>query len=40
METYNKYDVLSLEELFLQLADFIKNENVTSALRAYDIIKK
>jgi DNA polymerase elongation subunit (family B) len=35
METYNKYDVLSLEELFLKLADFIKNEKVTSALRAY-----
>jgi uncharacterized protein YprB with RNaseH-like and TPR domain len=35
METYNKYDVLSLEELFLQLAEFIKNEKVSSALRAY-----
>jgi DNA polymerase elongation subunit (family B) len=35
METYNKYDVLSLEELFLQLADFIKNEKVASALRVY-----
>lgn len=36
MEKYNKYDVLSLEELFLQLADFIKNEKVASALRAYN----
>lgn len=35
METYNKYDVLSLEELFLQLADFIKNEKVASVLRVY-----
>ena len=35
METYNKYDVLSLEELFLQLAEFIKTEKVTAALRAY-----
>lgn len=35
MEKYNKYDVLSLEELFLQLAEFIKNTKVASALRAY-----
>jgi hypothetical protein len=35
METYNQYDVLSLEELFLQLAEFIKSEKVASALRAY-----
>jgi DNA polymerase elongation subunit (family B) len=35
MELYNKYDVLSLEELFLKLSEFIKNEKVASALRAY-----
>lgn len=35
MEIYNKYDVLSLEELFLRLSKFIKNEKVASALRAY-----
>lgn len=36
MEKYNKYDVLSLEELFLELAEFVKNERVASALRAYN----
>lgn len=36
MEKYNKYDVLSLEELFLQLSEFIKNERISSALRAYN----
>lgn len=35
METYNQYDVLSLEELFLELSVYIKNEKVASALRAY-----
>lgn len=35
MELYNKYDVLSLEELFLKLSEFIKTEKVASALRAY-----
>lgn len=35
MEIYNKYDVLSLEELFLNLSEYIKNEKVASALRAY-----
>jgi DNA polymerase elongation subunit (family B) len=40
METYNKYDVLSLEELFLKLSEFIKTENVTSALRAYSLVKE
>lgn len=35
MEKYNKYDVLSLEELFLELAEYIKNEKITSVLRAY-----
>lgn len=35
MEVYNKYDVLSLEELFLNLADFVKSSIVASALRAY-----
>lgn len=34
MEKYNKYDVLSLEELFLILSRFVKNEKVTRALRA------
>ena len=36
MEKYNKYDVLSLEELFLKLAEYIKNTKVASALRAYN----
>jgi uncharacterized protein YprB with RNaseH-like and TPR domain len=35
MEKYNKYDVLSLEELFLKLSEFVKNEKIASALRAY-----
>lgn len=35
MEVYNKYDVLSLEELFLNLSEFVKNSVVASALRAY-----
>jgi uncharacterized protein YprB with RNaseH-like and TPR domain len=35
MEKYNKYDVLSLEELFLKLAPFSKTIKVTSALRAF-----
>jgi uncharacterized protein YprB with RNaseH-like and TPR domain len=36
MEKYNKYDVLSLEELFLELSEFIKSEKISSALRAYN----
>lgn len=40
MEVYNQYDVLSLEELFLNLATFIKTKNVASVLRAYDIREK
>lgn len=36
MEHYNKLDVLSLEEVFLQLAKYAKNNKlVTSALRNY-----
>lgn len=35
MEIYNKYDVLSLEELFINLSEYVKNEKVASALRAY-----
>jgi hypothetical protein len=35
MEKYNKLDVLSLEELFLKLAEYDKSEVVTSALRTY-----
>jgi hypothetical protein len=35
MEIYNKYDVLSLEELFLELAEYVRNEKVASVLRAY-----
>ena len=40
MEKYNKYDVLSLEELFLVLSEFTRTEVVTSALRAYNIIRE
>lgn len=35
MEKYNKYDVLALEELFLGLSEYVKNEKIASALRAY-----
>jgi len=35
MELYNKYDVLSLEELFLQLSEYVKSSVVSSVLRAY-----
>lgn len=37
MEKYNKYDVLSLEELFLNLSGFCKNTRVAAALRAYKL---
>jgi uncharacterized protein YprB with RNaseH-like and TPR domain len=36
MKKYNKYDVLSLEELFLKLSQYVKNEKISSALRAYN----
>lgn len=35
MEKYNKYDVLSLEELFLELSEYVINDKIASALRAY-----
>jgi hypothetical protein len=35
MEKYNKYDVLSLEELFTILAPYCKQEKVTEAFRHY-----
>jgi hypothetical protein len=39
MEKYNKFDVLSLEELFVKLAKFDKSEAVTSAMRTYNASK-
>lgn len=37
MEKYNKLDVLSLEELFLELSKYVKNnKTVAAALRAYE----
>ena len=35
MKTYNNFDVLATEELFLNLAKFDRTEVVTSAVRAY-----
>jgi len=41
MESYNRLDVLSLEELFLVLSKYVKNnKNVASALRVYNQKKK
>lgn len=38
METYNRLDVLSLEELFLKLAPYVKNnKNVAATLRVYNV---
>lgn len=37
MEKYNKKDVIALEEVFLKIAKYVKNnKTVTSALRAYE----
>jgi len=36
MEKYNKYDVLSLEELFLKLAKYDKSNTVALAVKAYN----
>ena len=36
MEEYNKYDILSTEELFLKLAKYDKTENVNLAVKAYE----
>jgi len=41
MEKYNKFDVLSLEELFLKMSKYIKNnKKVTAAIRAYQAASK
>jgi hypothetical protein len=36
MEKYNKYDVLSLEELFVRIGKYSKKEKVKQALRHYE----
>jgi hypothetical protein len=40
MEKYNKYDILSTEELFLHLAKYDKTEIVQLALKSYEHNKK
>ena len=40
MEKYNKFDVLSLEELFVKMAKYDKSPNTTAAMRTYRKNKK
>lgn len=40
MEQYNKYDILSTEELFTILAKYDKSETVTTAMKVYNNKKK